>query len=135
MNTSRTFTNHIPTAWTVLFLALASTALAQAPTAPAKPPQPKNEILLNFQGAQLSDVLNYLSEAAGFVIVQEAPITGTVNIVSRQPIGPEEAVDLLNTVLVEAIPTTISAPARSRSSRPPISRTCSTCTSRRATKR
>ncbi len=65
------------------------------------PPQPKQEIMLNFQGASLSDVLNYLSEAAGFVIIQEAPLTGTVNIVSRQPIGPEEAVDLLNTVLVE----------------------------------
>jgi general secretion pathway protein D len=75
---------------------------AAATTAkPGTTPQPKNEILLNFQGAQLSDVLNYLSEAAGFVIVQEAPVTGTVNIVSRQPIGPEEAVDLLNTVLVE----------------------------------
>jgi len=85
----------------------------RAPTAPAPaaatpspargsiPPQPKNEILLNFQGAQLSDVLNYLSEAAGFVIVQEVPVTGTVNILSRQAIGPDEAVDLLNTVLVE----------------------------------
>ena len=29
--------------------------------------------MLNFQGASLTDVLNYLSEAAGFVIVQEAP--------------------------------------------------------------
>jgi general secretion pathway protein D len=77
------------------------TPASTAPAKPNSPPQAKNEILLNFQGAQLSDVLNYLSEAAGFVIVQEAPISGTVNIVSRQPIGPEEAVDLLNTVLVE----------------------------------
>jgi type II secretory pathway component GspD/PulD (secretin) len=83
----------------------------RAPAKPASPPPASNpakipaaakgEILLNFQGAQLSDVLNYLSEAAGFVIVQEVPVTGTVNIVSRQPIGAEEAVDLLNTVLVE----------------------------------
>lgn len=78
----------------------AKPAPAAKPSAPATPPA-KGEILLNFQGAQLSDVLNYLSEAAGFVIVQEAPITGTVNIVSRQPISAEEAVDLLNTVLVE----------------------------------
>jgi len=60
-----------------------------------------NGILLNFQGAQLTDVLNYLSEAAGFVIVQETPVTGTVNVISRQPLTADEAVDLLNTVLVE----------------------------------
>ena len=58
-------------------------------------------IRLNFQNAQLSDVLNYLSEAAGFVIVQDTPVTGTVNVVSRQPLTADEAVDLLNTVLAE----------------------------------
>ena len=68
---------------------------------PAQPPSGKGEILLNFQGAQLSDVLNYLSEAAGFVIVQETPVTGTVNIVSKQAITADEAVDLLNAVLIE----------------------------------
>lgn len=80
----------------------------EAPVTPQIPTLPKSAtnaakdgILLNFQGASLSDVLNYLSEAAGFVIVQEAQVSGTVNIVSRQAISPEEAVDLLNTVLVE----------------------------------
>ncbi len=58
-------------------------------------------IKLNFQGASLTDVLNYLSEAAGFVIVQEAPVSGTVTVISRQPVTAEEAVDLLNAVLVE----------------------------------
>jgi len=58
-------------------------------------------IRLNFQGADLSDVLAYLSEAAGFIIVQDVPVTGKVNIISRQPVTPEEAVDLLNTVLLE----------------------------------
>jgi general secretion pathway protein D len=61
----------------------------------------KNEIRLNFQGASLTDVLNYLSEAAGFVIVQEAQVSGTVNVVSKQPLSADEAVDLLNAVLVE----------------------------------
>lgn len=91
--------------------------LAQAvPAAPAVPGAPapsparaasipglpdKGGILLNFQGASLTDVLNYLSEAAGFVIVQEVAPQGTVNVVSRQPLSPEEAIDLLNTVLVE----------------------------------
>lgn len=58
-------------------------------------------VLLNFQNASLNDVLTYLSEAAGFVVVQEAPVQGTVNIVSRQPVSADEAVDLLNTVLIE----------------------------------
>ncbi len=77
--------------------------VADVPLTPVKEPKPpvKGGILLNFQGASLTDVLNYLSEAAGFVIVQESPVTGTVNVVSRQPISPEDAVDLLNTVLAE----------------------------------
>ncbi len=62
---------------------------------------PKTGITLNFQDASLSDVLNYLSEAAGFVVVQEAKVEGKVNVVSRQPITAEDAVDLLNTVLLE----------------------------------
>lgn len=74
---------------------------AVVPAAPTPRGAVKGGIMLNFQGASLTDVLNYLSEAAGFVIVQEVTPTGTVNIVSRQPISPEEAIDLLNAVLVE----------------------------------
>lgn len=71
-------------------------------TKPAAPVAlPKTGITLNFQDASLSDVLNYLSEAAGFVVVQEAKVEGKVNVVSRQPITAEDAVDLLNTVLLE----------------------------------
>ncbi len=76
--------------------------ISPAPASPAPAaPAPGGGVLLNFQNASLNDVLTYLSEAAGFVIVQEAPVSGTVNIVSRQPLTPEESVDLLNTVLVE----------------------------------
>jgi general secretion pathway protein D len=71
---------------------------------PATPP-PKadtaDSIRLNFQNASLADVLSYLSSAAGFIILQETPVTGTVNVVSAQPVTPDEAVDLLNAVLVE----------------------------------
>jgi general secretion pathway protein D len=70
-------------------------------TTVAGPAPASTGVMLNFQNASLNDVLTYLSEAAGFVIVQEAPVTGTVNIVSRQPLNPEEAVDLLNTVLID----------------------------------
>jgi len=69
---------------------------------PAASPAPdgKGGIRLNFQGAALSDVLNYLSDAAGFIIVQEVPVTGTISVISRQPISADEAVDLLNAVLL-----------------------------------
>lgn len=66
------------------------------PKAPAK-----GDILLNFQNASLADVLSYLSEVAGFIVVQETPVTGTVNVMSKQPITVDDAVDLLNTVLAE----------------------------------
>jgi len=53
----------------------------------------------NFRGAPLELVLNYLSDAAGFVIVPETDIRGKVDIVSSQPLTKEEAIDLLSTVL------------------------------------
>jgi type II secretory pathway component GspD/PulD (secretin) len=86
----------IQTAPVIQAAPIAEPAPAAAPQTPAG-----KGILLNFQGAQLTDVLNYLSEAAGFVIVQDTPVTGTVNVISRQPLTADEAVDLLNTVLVE----------------------------------
>ena len=74
---------------------------AATPPAPAAKPAGKGGMILNFQNASLGEVLNYLSEAAGFVVVQEAQVSGTVNVMSRQEISAEEAVDLLNTVLLE----------------------------------
>ncbi len=79
----------------------AKPAASAAATARTPVPAGPGEIVMNFQNASLTDVLNYLSEAAGFVIVQEVPVTGTVNIISHKPVKAEEAVDLLNTVLAE----------------------------------
>ncbi len=78
-------------------------ATAPLPKGGVTPPAPggKGGVLLNFQNASLADVLNYLSEAAGFIVVQEAPVSGTVNVMSKQEISAEEAVDLLNAVLLE----------------------------------
>jgi general secretion pathway protein D len=73
---------------------------AQGGAATAQP-TPAAQIMLNFQGTPLTEVLNYLSQAAGFIIVQDVPVTGTVNVISRQPLTADEAVDLLNTVLIE----------------------------------
>jgi len=58
-----------------------------------------DEIRLNFRNAPLEMVLNYLSDAAGFIIVLDAPVHGTVNVISAKPMSRDEAVDLLNSVL------------------------------------
>jgi general secretion pathway protein D len=44
-------------------------------------------------------VLNYLSDAAGFIIVLDTKVNGSVSVISSQPMTKDEAVDLLNSVL------------------------------------
>jgi general secretion pathway protein D len=56
-------------------------------------------IQMNFRNAPLEQVLEYLSEAAGFIIVLEAPVKGTVNVISAKPMSQDEAVDFLSSVL------------------------------------
>ncbi len=57
-----------------------------------------NSLDLNFNHAPLDMVLNYLSDAAGFVIVQETHVSGTISVVGKN-LTRSEAVDLLNTEL------------------------------------
>jgi len=54
---------------------------------------------LNFRNAPLELVLNYLSEAAGFIIVPEAEIRGKMDVWSHQPVTQEEALAILDTAL------------------------------------
>jgi general secretion pathway protein D len=54
---------------------------------------------LNFRGASLDQVLNYLSEAAGFIIVLDTKISGKIDVWSNTPLTRDEAVNLLNSVL------------------------------------
>ncbi|HEY1716993.1 MAG TPA: secretin N-terminal domain-containing protein [Verrucomicrobiae bacterium] len=56
-------------------------------------------ILLNFANAPLDEVLSYLSDAAGFIIVLDTPVSGRVSVISKHPMTKDEAVDLLNSVL------------------------------------
>jgi type II secretory pathway component GspD/PulD (secretin) len=58
-----------------------------------------NGITMNFRNAPLSRVLSYLSDAAGFIIVLDTPVSGYVNVISTHPMTKDDAVDLLNTVL------------------------------------
>jgi len=53
----------------------------------------------NFRNAPLEQVLEYLSEAAGFIIVLDAPVKGTVNVISAKPLSQDEAVDFLSSAL------------------------------------
>ena len=80
----------------------AGTGIGRVTVSPAQTPgaQPAN-IRLNFQNASLTDVLNSLSASAGFIIVQEQPVSGTINLVSQQPVTADEAVDALNSVLAD----------------------------------
>jgi len=57
------------------------------------------DLRLNFRDVPLEMVLSYLSDAAGFIIVQETKVEGRVNVWSNQAMNKDEAVDLLNTIL------------------------------------
>jgi len=56
---------------------------------------------LNFRNAPLELVLDYLSDAAGFIIVPETDVRGKVDVWSNQPVTKDEAVSLLSTVLAK----------------------------------
>ena len=56
---------------------------------------------LNFHGVPLDTVLDYLSKAAGFIIIRNVDVSGTVDVWSHQPLTKDEAADLLDTILHE----------------------------------
>ena len=58
----------------------------------------QNDLNLNFKNAPLDMVLNYLSDAAGFIIVQDTRVNGAVTIIGKH-LTQDEAVNLLNTEL------------------------------------
>jgi len=58
-----------------------------------------NLLTMNFRGAPLSLVLDYLSDAAGFIINKEADVKGTVDLWSKSPVTKAEAVELVHSVL------------------------------------
>jgi type II secretory pathway component GspD/PulD (secretin) len=76
----------------------ATTAAESDEPAALVPPGEKG-LRLNFRGVPLEMVLNYLSEAAGFIIIAETDIKGKVDVWSNQPLTRDEAVNVLNTVL------------------------------------
>jgi len=80
----------------------ANAPTANAPVVEATPATTRSGrpgLRFNFRGAPLETVLNYMSEAAGYVIVLETPVRGTIDMWSAQPVSREEAVNLLNVAL------------------------------------
>jgi general secretion pathway protein D len=60
------------------------------------------KVSLNFKDASLSDIVGYLSEFSGLVIVaDDVVLEQKVTVISKQPMGIEEAISLINTVLKE----------------------------------
>lgn len=60
-----------------------------------------DQLMFNFQGAPLDSVLDYMSRAAGFIIIKNVDVSGRVDVVSHQPLNRDEAVRLLNMVLID----------------------------------
>jgi len=78
------------------------TPMVVPPSLDAPPLVKPGELRLNFQNAALADVLSYLSEAAGLIVLQpDTPVSGLVTVVSKQPVTIEEATNFLDTVLNE----------------------------------
>lgn len=93
-------TNAIPAEATVHAATPSAVAAATAATnAAVVLPNGEPGLRMNFRGASLDLVLNYLSEAAGFVIVLDTKVTGKIDAWSNTPLSKDEAVDLLNSVL------------------------------------
>lgn len=65
------------------------------------PTDPDKPLRLNFRGAPLDMVLNYMSDAAGFIIniAPGTDVKGKVDVWSNQPLSKEDGVELLNTIL------------------------------------
>jgi type II secretory pathway component GspD/PulD (secretin) len=77
----------------------ASVHATNAPAPPISSEYTADGLRMNFHGAPLNLVLEYLSEAAGFVINKQTDVRGTVEVWSKQPVTKEEAIELLSSVL------------------------------------
>jgi len=58
-------------------------------------------IQLNFKDTPIDTVLGYLSETAGVTVVSETNLTDRITVISKQAIGLDEAISLINTILAE----------------------------------
>ena len=92
-------TTHSPFGAACALAACLGLAAAQPPLQGATAEAPT--LKFNFRGVPIETVLDYLSEAAGFIIVLETEVSGDINAWSAQPITSEDAVQLLDTILAD----------------------------------
>ncbi len=76
-----------------------SHSIPSTPEPMATAPNQDKGLRLNFHGVPLEMVLNYLSQAAGFIIDLHTDVKGKVDVWSDQSLNKEEAVGLLNAAL------------------------------------
>jgi general secretion pathway protein D len=74
-------------------------ASTNAPSPTVILPNGEVGLRINFRGVPLELVLNYLSDAAGFIIVLDTQVRGKVDMWSNTPLTKDEAINLLNSVL------------------------------------
>ena len=91
-------TTHSPFGAACILAAWFGLAAAQPPLLQGETAETPT-LKFNFRGVPIETVLDYLSEAAGFIIVLETEVSGDVNAWSNQPITSEDAVHLLDTIL------------------------------------
>src|SRR5690606_31558119 len=60
---------------------------------------PGGGLMLNFNDVSIDVVLSELSAVAGFKVLKIVRPEGKINLVSKQPVKPSEAISLLNSVL------------------------------------
>lgn len=90
----------------LLLLALTLPAAAEDVTPVPAPPAPPAQVAeggrftMEFRGARLGQVLDYLSKQAGYVLANPVELAQPVTLVALTPLTPAEAVDALNSVLI-----------------------------------
>ena len=59
------------------------------------------KLTLDFKDAPISAIMDYISESTGLVIISNYELTGRISIISKKPVGVEEAISLINSVMKE----------------------------------
>lgn len=76
-----------------------------SPDQPAPTQKPANGdgggLTLDFRGAMLETILEYLSERAGMIVMNNINLDERINVYSRRPVSTVEAIALLDSVLYE----------------------------------
>jgi len=88
-----------PALWLAFFALTGSSGAQDVPATPALASDSDPGLRFNFHGAPLETVLNYMSDAAGFVVVLQTPVTGTVDMWTTRPVSRDQAVQLLEIAL------------------------------------